>query len=151
MHTSSSASGCARGRHSAHAHDPPVHRRAALGVGAREMTNIARKSDGRRIFTDEFKREQIRRVWRGEVSIAGLSRKLGIARSLLQRWKRLVPQDGITRDARLRRTPAARLRTDEYIRELQLLVGKQTVELELLRTELDALKKGRRSQGASRR
>ena len=55
------------------------------------MATIARKSDGRRIFTDEFKREQIDRVWRGELTVAELGRKLGIARSLLQRWKRLMP------------------------------------------------------------
>ena len=116
------------------------------------MPNIARKSDGRRIFTAEFKREQIGRVWRGELTVAELSRKLGIARSLLQRWKRLMPEGtGIAGAARLRVTPAGERRADQYIHELQLLVGKQTVELEFLRAELDALKKGRRSQGAPRR
>jgi transposase-like protein len=113
------------------------------------MARIARKSDGRRIFTDEFKRTQIGRVWRGETTLAELSRKLGIARSLLQRWKRLMPpasdHNGVrrARDGRV-----GELRADEYIRELQLLVGKQTVELELLRTELDALKRRRRSARA---
>ena len=112
------------------------------------MSKIARKSDGRRIFTDEFKREQIDRVWRGELTLAELSRKLGIARSLLQRWKRLMPQQagaGSEGAARLRVSPSYALRADQYILELQLLVGKQTVELELLRGELDALKRGRRS------
>jgi transposase-like protein len=109
------------------------------------MAKIARKSDGRRIFTDEFKREQIGRVWRGEVTVAELSRKLGIARSLLQRWKRGMPPGAEIADAARRRvTSAGELRTAQYIRELQLLVGKQTVELELLRAELDAVKKGRR-------
>ena len=70
------------------------------------MAHIARKSDGRRIFTNEFKREQINRVFRGEVTVAELSRKVGIARSLLQRWKRLTPQDGNhTTAARERATP----------------------------------------------
>jgi transposase-like protein len=109
------------------------------------MAKIARKSDGRRIFTDKFKREQIGRVWRGEISVAELGRKLGIARSLLQRWKRGMPPGVEIADAARRRvTVAGELRTAQYIRDLQLLVGKQTVELELLRTELDALKKGRR-------
>jgi transposase-like protein len=110
------------------------------------MANIARKSDGRRIFTDEFKRQQIGRVWRGELTLAELSRKLGIARSLLQRWKRLVPQDGHAASVSRRVvTRLSELQADQYILQLQLLVGKQTVELELLRTELDALKKSRRS------
>src|SRR5690242_3704958 len=109
------------------------------------MARISRKSDGRRIFTDEFKRVQIDRVWRGELSVAELSRKLGIARSLLQRWKRLMPREGVTAAAGRRlATPAMAPRADPYVRELQLLVGKQAVELELLRAEVDTLRKGRR-------
>jgi transposase-like protein len=105
------------------------------------MAHIARKSDGRRIFTNEFKREQINRVFRGEVTVAELSRKVGIARSLLQRWKRLTPQDGNhTTAARERATPANTLGPAQYLRELQLLIGKQALELELLRSEIGALK-----------
>lgn len=116
------------------------------------MANIARKSDGRRIFTDEFKRKQIARVWRGELTLAELSRKLGIARSLLQRWKRLVPQGAENAGAANgNATPASKLRAAHYVRELQLLVGKQAMELEFLRAELDALKKRRRALGASGR
>lgn len=115
------------------------------------MAHISRKSDGRRIFSAEYKREQIGRVHRGELTLAELSRKLGIARSLLQRWKRLIPEGAaITGAARGRVTPARELRADQYIGALQLLLGKQTVELELLRTELDELKKRRRPEGASR-
>jgi len=116
------------------------------------MASIARKSDGRRIFTAEFKREQIGRVTRGELTVTELGRTLGIARSLLQRWKRLMPQGNeIAGAARGRVTLASELHAGEYILELQRLVGKQTVELEFLRAELDALRKGRRSLGASRR
>lgn len=116
------------------------------------MARTPRKSDGRRIFTDEFKREQIDRVRRGELTLAELSRKLGIARSLLQRWKRLMPDGHETADGPLKRvTPASALGAAQYLRELQLLVGKQALELELLRAELDALKNGRRSPRASTR
>lgn len=116
------------------------------------MANIARKSDGRRIFTDEFKRKQIARVWRGELTVTELGRKLGIARSLLQRWKRLVPHGArVALPARGRGGPANALRADEYIRELQLLVGKQTVELELVRAELDSLRRRRRSRAGTAR
>ena len=115
------------------------------------MPRIARKSDGRRIFSAEFKRDQIGRLWRGEVTVAELSRKLAIAPSLLQRWKRLLSQETDGDGARRHVTPGTRPRADQYIRELQLLVGKQTVELELLRAELDGLKRQRRSGEASRR
>ena len=115
------------------------------------MARIARKSDGRRIFTAEFKREQIGRVLRGELTLAALGRKLGIARSLLQRWKRSGPGEpvlaGVSRGYGLALT---RLRADQVIRELQLLVGKQTLELELLRAELNTFKSPRRSPGAAR-
>ena len=116
------------------------------------MATIARKADGRRIFTDEFKRKQLGHVWRGEMTLAELSRKLGIARSLLQRWKRLLPEGQETAGAAVvRAAPAMELRADDYIRELQLLVGKQALELELLRSELSALRPGRRSAGALKR
>ncbi len=113
------------------------------------MTRIQRKSDGRRIFTDTFKREQLAHVWNGEMTLGELSRKLGIARSLLQRWKRLMPQDH--EDGMPGGVVVADGRAAPDIRDLQLLIGKQAVELELLRAELDALKKGRRSPGASKR
>lgn len=104
------------------------------------MATIARKSDGRRIFTDQFKREQIGRVLRGDLTLSELSRKLGIAPSLLHRWKRLMPSAAARNGAR---GPASSLRQDQYIRELQLLLGKQTVEIELLRAELAAIKSKR--------
>lgn len=109
------------------------------------MTRIARKADGRRIFTEQFKQRQITRVLRGELTLAELSRKLGIARSLLQRWKRAVlfDSDG-TRVVDGRATPASKPGSAQYIRELQLLLGKQTVELAFLRAELESLTNGRR-------
>src|SRR6185503_6009171 len=105
------------GRNGAPVHDQRGRSGATLAMAAR-MAKIARKSDGRRIFTDEFKREQIDRVWSGELTLAELSRKLGIARSLLQRWKRLVPRNGVpSRATRVQAAPASTLRADQYIRE----------------------------------
>ncbi len=120
----------------------------------RELAPIARKSDGRRIFTDAFKRRQIDRILRGEMTLQQLSRKLGIAPSLLHRWKRLMRDgDGIAgameRSTSGRGGPAGS--AAQYIRELQLLVGKQTVELELLRARLDSVRRQRRNSRGSRR
>jgi transposase-like protein len=110
------------------------------------MARIARKSDGRRIFTAAFKREHIGRVLRGELTLAELSRKLRIARGLLQRWKRIMTQGAEVADAPGGRvTPTGGSRAVQYIRELQLLVGKQAMELEFLRAELGALRRGGRS------
>ncbi|MEK7753951.1 MAG: transposase [Acidobacteriota bacterium] len=117
------------------------------------MVRIARKSDGRRIFTAEFKREQIGRVLRGELTLAELSRKLGIARGLLQRWKRLMTQGSETAVAAHPIVlPATKLQAaEEHIRELQRLVGKQTVELEALRAALDVARSGQRLKRAPKR
>jgi transposase-like protein len=116
------------------------------------MVRIPRKSDGRRIYTAAFKREQIGRVVRGELTLAELSRKLGIARGLLQRWKRMLTQGvGTAVAAPAFMVPAGGLRTAQYIRDLQLLVGKQAVELDLLRAKFDLLRNGRRSPGESKR
>ncbi len=116
------------------------------------MARIPRKSDGRRIFTAEFKREQIGRVLRGELTLAELGRKLGIAQSLLHRWKRSAPRGLVNANGtRGHAASVTELRADQYIRELQLLVGKQTLELEICREALHTLRKGRRSQGVSRR
>jgi len=111
------------------------------------MTRIARKSDGRRIFTTAFKHKQISRVLRGELTLAELSRKLRIAPGLLQRWKKFEVQGPTVSEGSAGGTPTARgLRTTEqYIGDLQRLVGRQTVEVEILRAELVALKQGRRS------
>jgi transposase len=117
------------------------------------MARFARKSDGRRIFTAEFKREQIGRVLRGELTLAQLSRKLGIARGLLQRWKRLVTQGAVTTTAaRTVVLPATELQAAQvHIRELERLVGKQAVELAALRTALDVARRGLSGKSARRR
>ena len=116
------------------------------------MARIARKSDGRRIFTAEFKQEQIGRVLSGELTVAELSRKLGVARSLLQRWKRLAPQGAeIAPVADGPVTGVSKLGAAQYIRDLQLLVGKQAMELELLRAEAAVLRTRIGARGTPRR
>jgi len=97
------------------------------------MTQFARKSDGRRIFTDAYKRQQIDRVLGGELTITDLSHSLGIARSLLQRWKRFLPPKGGVANAARRHAPSAGEPASGHVRELHLLIGKQAAELELLR------------------
>jgi len=49
-----------------------------------------RGSDGRRIFSPEFKREQIGRVVREELTMAESSRELEVQPSVIRRWKHLV-------------------------------------------------------------
>jgi transposase-like protein len=60
------------------------------------MATVARDRNGRRLYTAEFKRQQVERIARGEITAAELSRELGIARSLIQRWKYLMTAAGET-------------------------------------------------------
>lgn len=115
------------------------------------MENVAKGSDGRRLFTTEFKREQVDRILKGEVTASELSRELGVARSLIQRWKHLATKGaetavGSNGDV----VPLADLRTAQTrIKELERLVGKQTMELEILRAAREEVKKRPRWYGGS--
>jgi len=51
------------------------------------METQARASDGRRRFTTEFKREQISRVIRGEVTLSELSREIDVSPSVVRAGK----------------------------------------------------------------
>src|SRR5258708_34505234 len=60
------------------------------------METHRRGSDGRRLFNAEFKREQLARVQRKELTVAELSRELGIHVSLVRRWQSLMDRGGKT-------------------------------------------------------
>lgn len=117
------------------------------------MENIPRGSDGRRLFSPAFKREQVGRLLRGEVTLAELSRELGISRSVLQRWKHLIAQGGeMAVAANEDVVPASELKAaQQQIRELQRLLGKKEVELEILRAARDEVKKRPRFYGVSKK
>ena len=117
------------------------------------MENVPRGSDGRRLFSPEFKRDQVARLVRGEVTISELSRELGISRSVLQRWRHLVSQGGETAVAANEDVvPASELKAaQQQIRELQRLLGKKEVELEILRAAREEVKKRPRFYGVSKR
>ena len=99
------------------------------------MDGIPRKADGRRIFSAEFKREQVARVQRGELSAAELSRELSVQRTVVGRWIRLAT-DGSTTAVRENEAvvPASQLRAAQArIRELEQALGRKTLENEILR------------------
>jgi transposase-like protein len=115
------------------------------------MKQFARKSDGRRIFTAAYKREQIGRVLKGEITVAELSRKLGIARSLLQRWKRIMSAETDQRDSVNGRKKELRpMGSSQFILALHRLIERQPAELLQIRRELAALKRALRSAGSQR-
>lgn len=116
------------------------------------METIPRGTDGRRLFTAEFKRQQIDRVLRGELTVAELSRELGISRSLIQRWKHLSTKGAETAvGSNGEVVPVSELRAaQQQIRELQRLLGKKEVELEILRAAREEVKKRPHWYGVSK-
>ena len=115
------------------------------------MESVAKGSDGRRLYTAEFKRSQIERILKGEITASELSRELGVARSLIQRWKHLATRGAeaaVGSNGEV--VPVGELRAAlTRIRELERLVGKQTMELEVLRVARDEVKKRPRFYGVS--
>jgi transposase len=107
------------------------------------MEKHRRGSDGRRRFSAEFKREQMARVGRKEVTIAELSRELDIDQSVVRRWKHLVETGGEAAVAANGDVVAAsRLRdAEQRIRELERALGRKTMEVEILRAARDEVKK----------
>lgn len=106
-----------------------------------------------RHYSAEFKREQVERVLRGELTIAELSRELGIARSLIQRWKHLRTTGGETAVASNEDVvPASALRAAEQrIRELERALGRKQMAIEILEAAQDEVKKKPNWYGVSKR
>lgn len=116
------------------------------------METPRRGSDGRRLFTAEFKRDQVGRVLRKELTFGELSRELGIDQSVVRRWQQLVERGSRTAVAANEDVvPASELRTAQLrIRELERALGKKTMEVEILQAAREEIKKKPRWYGASR-
>ena len=117
------------------------------------METQRRGTDGRRIFSPEFKREQISRVLRKELTLAELSRELHVEQSVVRRWKHLAERGSTTAVAANEEVvPASELRAaQQRIRELERLVGKKAMEVEILQAARDEVKKKPSWYGVSKR
>ena len=115
------------------------------------METVARGTDGRRLFTAEFKRQQVDRLLRGEVTASELSRVLGVARALIQRWKFLATKGAETAvGSNEEVVPLAEYRAAQgRIKELERALGRATMENEILRAARDEVKKRPRWYGVS--
>ena len=111
--------------------------------GECKMGEIARGSDGRRLFTPEFKKVQIGRVLRGEITHSELCRELDIKSSVVSKWRRLVEQGSqVAVSANEDVVPASQLREAQgRIRELERALGRKTMEVEILQMAQEEVKK----------
>lgn len=107
----------------------------------------------RRSYSPEFKRTQIERLLRGEVTAAELSRELGVARSLIQRWKDLLTRGGETAVATNDDVvPAHELRAAlARIKDLERALGRKQMAIEILEAARDEVKKRPNWYGVSKR
>jgi transposase len=81
----------------------------------------------RRTYTAEFKAQVVLEMIAGQKSPAQASREYGIKDSVLSRWK----QEFIERSPKLFEQPTGQDDRDQRIAELERLVGRQTMELEM--------------------
>src|SRR5262249_3332312 len=110
------------------------------------MGEHRRKADGRRVFSTEFKRQAVQRILSGEKTVAELSRELDIYPSVIRTWKRFAEAGATTAvQASEDVVPTSQLR-EAYakIRELERALGRKTMEVEILRTAQEIVKKSRR-------
>ena len=117
------------------------------------METHRRGANGKRLFTPEFKREQVGRLARGEVTVAELSRELHVSDSLLRRWKHLVGEGAKTAVAANGEVVplSERRAAEQRIRELERALGRKTMEVEILQAARDEVKKKPSWYGASMR
>lgn len=88
----------------------------------------------RKQYSAEFKREAVRLITEGGVSVTQVSRDLGVCRSLLGKWKR---QQASAQQTGTRAFPGHGQPADEELAELARLRR----EVEVLRQEREILKK----------
>jgi len=117
------------------------------------MDTHRRGPDGRRLFTADFKQEQIARVARQELTLAELGRELAVSPSVVRRWQTLRERGGRTAIAANEDVvPASELRAaQQRIKELERALGKKAMEIEILQAARDEVKKRPRYYGVSRR
>ena len=116
------------------------------------MESFRRGATGKRLFNAEFKREQVGRLVRGEVTVAELSREWDVSPSLVRRWKHLHDSGS---DAAVGANepvvPASELRAaQQRIRELERALGRKTMENEILQAAQAEIKKRPSYYGVSK-
>ncbi len=107
------------------------------------MGDFARKADGRRIFTVEFKRGVVQQLAKGEKTLAELSRELDIQPSVIRQWTRRVEAGAKTAVAANEDVvPASLLREAQArIKELERALGRKQMEVEILQAAQEIVKK----------
>ena len=117
------------------------------------METHRRGTDGRRLFTAQFKQEQLARLAREQLTLAELARELSISPSVVRRWQQLSANGSaaaVRADEDV--VPASELRAaQQRIKELERALGKKAMEIEILQAARDEVKERPRYYGVSKR
>ena len=100
------------------------------------ITGVAR----RRRFTTEQKLAVVAETMQPGMSISYVARRHGLSPSLVFRWRRLMSEgrQGSRSAPTMRSLPAAEVRRlEERVRELERMLGRKTMEVEILKEALD--------------
>jgi len=97
------------------------------------MGEFPRESDGRRVFTVEFKRGVVQQLLKGEKTLAEVSRELDIQPSVARQWKRRFEAGATAAVATNEDVVPVSALTEAHqrIRELERLLGKKQMEIDL--------------------
>ena len=99
------------------------------------ITGVAR----RRRFTTEQKLAVVAETMQPGMSISYVARRHGLSPSLVFRWRRLMTEGGqqaVRADDEVVPAPDLR-RAEERVRELERLLGRKTLEVEVLKEALE--------------
>jgi transposase len=117
------------------------------------METYRRGTDGRRLFSAQFKQDQITRVSREELTLAEWARELVVSPSVVRRWQRLSTNGSaaaVRADEDV--VPASELRAaHQRIKALERALGKKAMEIEILQAARDEVKKRPHYYGVSKR
>ncbi len=117
------------------------------------METHRRKADGRRVFTPQFKQEQVARLSRQELTVSELARELAVSPQLIRQWQRLSAEGStaaVTANEDV--VPASALRVaQQRIRELERALGNKVIEIEILQAARPGVARGARTAAGSSR
>jgi transposase len=92
----------------------------------------------RRQWTTEQKLQNIEESFQPGETVSSVARRRGVAPNLLYRWRRLMTEGGaaaVGSDEPVARSSEVR-RLEERVRELERMLGRKTMEVEILREAL---------------
>jgi transposase len=97
------------------------------------------RSGRRRRFTAQEKRRLLDETLAPGASVSSVARRYGVSPSLLFRWRRLMDEGALeSLDAEQRVVPESDVKhLQAQVRELQRLLGKKTMEVEILKEAVE--------------